>query len=128
MPRTIDGIMAAHHAASALRAAGKPIWTYTVDIKSIIKEDRTNVTPEHIADVSRRIAKMLRKGLPASMFDMSNPEYDFDFVETVEFMEECTVESLAVDLENGATAVEMLTQWLDSIYDWAGQARVWLGS
>lgn len=129
MPRSIDSIMAAHEAAGALRRAGKPIWTYKVDIKPILREDQRNVTPEHVASVATRVAARLRAGLPAKFFDYSHPECDMDFLETVEFMETCTVASLAIDLDNGVPAVDMLNGWLDCIYDWAGgKGRVWLGN
>ncbi|OEZ53010.1 hypothetical protein JAB5_27440 [Janthinobacterium sp. HH103] len=62
------------------------------------------------------------------MFDCSDPDCNYDFVDAVEMMEECTVATLASDLENGVEAVEMLNAWLETVYDWADANRVWLGN
>lgn len=128
MPRTVESIVENHKAAAALRAAGKPIWSRNIDIKSILREDQTNEAPEHIAKVANRVAKLLRWRLPAAMLDGQSDECDFDFLDAVESMEECTVKSLAEDKANGVEAVEMLNGWLDQIYDWADANRVWLGN
>lgn len=127
MPRTVETIVANHQAAAALRAAGKPIWPRRVDIKAIIREDQTSEDPVVIASKANRIASLLRRHLPTTVFDCTNPKCDFDFVDAVEMMEECTVASLATDLENGVEAVEMLNGWLETVYDWADAQRVWLG-
>ena len=127
MSRTVETIVANHQAAAALRAAGKPIWPRRVDIKAIIREDRLSEDPAVIASKANRIAGVLRRHLPVTVFDCANPECDFDFVDAVEMMEECTVTSLATDLESGVEAVEMLNGWLETVYDWADAERVWLG-
>ena len=94
---------------------GKPIWPRRVDIKSIIREDQSSEDPVVIASKANRIASLLRLHLPAAVFECTNPECDFDFVDAVEMMEECTVESLAGDLDNGVEAVEMLNGWLETV-------------
>lgn len=127
MPRTVETIVANHQAAAALRAAGKPIWSRRVDIKALIREDQASEDPVVIASKANRIAGLLRLRLPAPLFDCANPECDHDFVDVVEMMEECSVASLATDLENGVEAVEMLNGWLETVYDWADAERVWLG-
>lgn len=127
MPRTVETIVANHQAAAALRAAGKPIWPRRVDIAAIIREDQTSEDPAVIASKANRIAGLLRRHLPAGVFDCTNPECNFDFIDAVEMMEECTLASLAGDLENGVEAVEMLNGWLETVYDWADADRVWLG-
>ena len=128
MPRTVEHIVACHQAAAALRASGKPVWSKQIDIKSIIREDQANATPEHIAAIFVRIAELLRSRVPASVFDFGHDEYDSGLAEAVEEMEGCTVASLAVDAENGADALEMFNGWLEAIYDWADASRVWLGN
>lgn len=128
MPRTVDHIVACHESATALRKVGKPIWTKKIDIKAIIHEDQDNVTPEHISAISVRIAKLIRRKTPASYFDFGHDNFDFDFVDAVESMEECSVEALAQDKENGVEAVEMFNGWLDTLYDWADVNRIWLGN
>ena len=128
MPRTVESIVSNHQAASALRAAGKPIWSRKVDIKAILREDQSSEDPTVIALKANRIAKLLRSHIPARMFDCSDPDCNYDFVDAVEMMEECTVATLASDLENGVEAVEMLNGWLETVYDWADANRVWLGN
>lgn len=127
MPRTLESIVACHEAARALRAAGKPIWSKRIDIKSVLHEDQNNESPEHVTSVAIRIAKLLRENLPESLFDCRNDNFDFDLVDAIEMMEECTVSSLSTDMENGCGPVEMLNGWLETIYDWADANRVWLG-
>lgn len=127
MPRTVETIVANHQAAAALRAAGKPIWSRRVDIKALIREDQTSEDPAVIASKANRIAGLLRLHLPATLFDCANADCDLDFVDAVEMMEECSVASLATDLENGVEAVEMLNDWLETVYDWADAERIWLG-
>lgn len=128
MPRTVEHIVACHEAASTLRASGKPIWSRIIDIKTVLHEDQSNASPEHVTSVANRIGKLLRAKVPASMLDQSSDDCDFDFLDTVELMEECTAASLASDLENGCEAVEMLNGWLETLYDWADTNRVWLGN
>lgn len=129
MPRTIEHIVACHQAAEGLRAAGKPIWNRRVDIRSIIQEDQSNESPEHIADISTRIAKTLRSHLPKSYFDITSADYDPDLEETVETMETCTVESLIEDKKLlNIDPVKNFNYWLEAIYDWADYNRIWLGA
>ncbi|MEG1680877.1 MAG: hypothetical protein RR326_12335 [Stenotrophomonas sp.] len=128
MRRTIEHIVDTHKAAAELRKAGKPIWNRTINIKGILNEDRSNDSAKHVADISVRIAKLIRARLPDAFFEISAPEYDFDFVDIIENMESCTVESLASDLAiAGQEPVDMLNGWLEGIYDWADRNRVWMG-
>jgi hypothetical protein len=110
-----------------LRAEGKSVWPRTVDIKAILHEDQRNETPEHVVSVANRIAALLRKQLSTNLIDEAGGEYDFDLVDTIEMMEDCSLESLAEDLKNGVTAVDMLNGWLETIYDRADVHRIWLG-
>lgn len=128
MPRTAEHIVACHEAAASLRAAGKPIWNRTIDIKAIIHEDQENETPEHVSDVANRIAKLVRARVPSSMLDERSDDCNYDLLEAIEQMEECTVVALAEDSKNGVEAVEMLNGWLEVIYDWADYNRVWMGN
>ena len=127
MPRTVETIVENHRAAAALRAAGKSIWPYKADIKGIILEEQGNEDPACITAKAHRIAKALRVSLPKKFFDQAHEECDFNFLDVVEMMEDCSVEALAEDLKNGSTAVEMMDGWLEQIYDWADRNRVWLG-
>ncbi len=127
MPRTVEHIVSCHKVASALRAAGKPIWSRHIDIKAILHEDQANTSPEHIAAISVRVAALLRAHLPASVFDFGSDDFDADLIEAVEAMEECSVSSLDEDAKNGVEPVEMFNGWLESIYDWADANRIWVG-
>jgi hypothetical protein len=127
MPRTVEHIVACHQSARSRRKAGKPIWDKSIDVRSIIQEDQDNESAEHISAISQRIAKLIRLKTPASFFSSDHEDFDFDFVDTIESMEGCTVEALAVDKENGFEAVDMFNGWLDLLYDWADVNRIWLG-
>lgn len=128
MPRTVEHIVACHQAAATLRKAGRPVWAKKINVKAIIHEDQGNESPEHISAISVRIAKLIRRRAPASYFDIGHEDFDFDFVDAVEAMEQCTVAALAEDKANGVDAVEMFNGWLETIYDWADVNRIWLGN
>lgn len=128
MPRTVEHIVACHQAAVALRRAGKPIWSKCIDVKAIIQEDQGNESAEHLSAISRRIAALIRSQAPASYFDIGHEDFDFDFVDAVEAMQNCTVEDLAQDKANGCEAVAMFNGWLETVYDWADVHRIWLGN
>lgn len=127
MPRTVDHIVACHQAASALQKAGKPIWEKSINIKAILAEDQANESPEHIAAISVRIAALIRSKVPTHFFDLGDENYDSDFVDCVESMEQCTVNELAADKSVGVDAVDLFNEWLEGIYDWADENRIWLG-
>ena len=128
MPRTVEHIVSCHQAARSLREAGKPIWNKSIDIKAIIHEDQGNESAEHVSAISRRIAALIRHKAPAAYFDVGHEDFDFDFLDVIEAMENCTVKELAEDKANGCEAVKMLNGWLEVIYDWADVNRIWLGS
>lgn len=128
MPRTVEHIVACHQAASALKKAGKPIWGKRIDVKSIIRENQGNESPEHISAMSQRIAALIRSQAPASSFDIGHADFDFDFVDAIEALETCTVEALAQDKDNGCDAVSMFNGWMEVVYDWADVNRIWLGA
>jgi hypothetical protein len=127
MPRTAEHRVECHKAASALRAAGKPIWKRTVDIKAILNKTPNDKSADHHVDIAKRIAKLMRARLPAKYFDITNDECDFDFLDTIESMEESSAKSFATDLENGHDSEAMINMWLEYLYDWADKERVWLG-
>ena len=116
-----------HRVAGALRKAGKPIWPKSIDIRSIVREDQANTSAAHISAIAIRIGKLLRKQAPSKFFDVTDPDYSFDFEDAVDAMESCTVAALTLDEENGCTPVEMLNEWLTVIYDWGDVNRIWLG-
>ncbi len=128
MPRTIETIVANHQLASALRAAGKPIWPHKINIKAILREEQSNEDPGILAAKANQIAKLLRAQVPARMLDCTDPDSDYDLIDVVELMEECTGATLADELEDGVSPVEIINDWLELLYDWADANRVWLGN
>lgn len=125
MPRTIDSIVDNHRAARALRSAGKPIWTLTIDIKSILREDPKNTTDEHCAQVANRIAALIRLKVPAKWLDVSSDASDDDLFEVVDGMEALKPDSY--EGEPDFSPAQDLNSMLDQLYDWADKKRVWLG-
>jgi len=127
MPRTVEHIVACHQHAAELRAAGKRIWNGTVNVKQLLAGDKSNVSPEYIADLAQRLGALLRSQMPRKFFDVTDEAYSFDFEEVVEMLEGCTVESLAEDLRNGCDAQMMFNGWLEQVYDFADRNRIWMG-
>ena len=129
MSRTIDSILDCHKIASTRRDAGIPIWDKKIDIKHVLRIDQSNTTPEHVTVVSKRIAHLLRSGLPKKYLDHTNVDfYEAELHSVIDDMENSSVEEFAFDAENGVSPVDMLNDWLTVIYDWADYNRVWLGS
>lgn len=128
MPRTVEHIVSCHQAAAALREAGRPIWAKKINLKAIIQQDQGNESPEYISLISIRIAKLIRQQAPASYFDVEHEDFDFDFVDAVENMEQCTAKVLSEDKANGVDVVEMFNGWMETVYDWADVNRIWLGN
>lgn len=128
MPRTVEHIAACHQAAAARREAGRPIWDKCIDVKAIIHEAKKAESPEHISSISQRIAELIRRRTPKFYFEIGHEAFDFDFVDAVEAMEQCTVKALEEDRANGSEAVEMFNGWLETLYDWADTNRIWLGT
>lgn len=127
MPRTIEGIVASHRHAAALRQAGRPIWTRQVRIRDLLVPtgDRSI---ERVSGVAIEIAARLRRALPPSFFDITDDEYERDLDEAVEDLESYTVDALTrLEKEEGLAATDMLDARLDELYDWADRSRTWLG-
>lgn len=125
MPRTAEHIVACHQHATALRRAGKPIWSYKINLHGILDSANEDHTPEQITEIAKKVAKELRR-LPAKFFDQSDDECDFDFVNAVEELEQMTPESLAAEAKTfHEEPVGILDGWLGEIYDWCDRNRVW---
>lgn len=125
MPRTIESIVENHQVAAARRAAGKPIWDRSINIKEILHEDPSNESNEHAAKVANRIGAMIRGRVPADWLDWDSDALDEDLVNVVEGMEALKADSY-VD-EKDFTPLQDLNGMLDQLYDWANANRVWLG-
>lgn len=129
MPRTVEHIVATHEAARRLREAGKDIWDKTIDVQSILEDFKGTEDAEQLAECMHRVAKLIRMRAPAEMFDISNPEVSFDFVDTIEEMEQCTAASIERDakyLDDDNSGV--VNNWLEVVWDWGDENRIWLRS
>ena len=124
--RDIDQIVQTHRIAQERRNNGLPIWDRTINIKEIIFRDQGNESPEHAASVANDIAALIRKQVPASWLEITDPNYDADLDELVEGMESLSPTSYAG--ETDYSVIEDLNNMLTGLYDWADAKRVWLGS
>ena len=105
MARTIESIMANHDAATALRKAGKPTWTFKVmGIRDILHDDSLDTEAK-----GKKIANTIR----ASRWGRSLEEGDSLF-------------STLEDLED-TLGDEDFNYWLNEIYDMADADRAWIG-
>lgn len=125
MPRTIESIVENHRVASERRAAGKPVWDRKIDLKPILREDQSNTSNEHAAQVANRIGELVRSQVPADWLDWDSTDLDEDLAYIVEGMEALKPDSY--DGEEDFTPLEDLNSMLDQLYDWADSKRVWLG-
>lgn len=125
MPRTIESIVENHRVAADRRAAGKPVWDRTINIKEILHEDQSNTSNEHAAQVANRIGALVRSRVPAAWLEIGSDEVDFDLIEIVEGME--ALKPNSYDGEEDFTPLDDLNSMLDQLYDWADGKRVWLG-
>lgn len=125
MPRTIERIVENHRVAADRRAAGKPVWDRTINIKEILHEDQSNTSNEHSAQVANRIGALVRSRVPAAWLEIDSDEVDFDLIEIVEGME--ALKPNSYDGEEDFTPLDDLNSMLEQLYDWADSKRVWLG-
>jgi hypothetical protein len=102
MPRTIESIVESHRAATELRKAGRPIWTYKVILKDIFHND--DLTFEQRRDA---IVRRLRKSPWAK-----------DNYTLSEYLDE---------LADAEDADDFDYVW-DAIYDEADRDRVWIAT
>lgn len=126
MPRTVESIVENHRAARALRNQGKPIWTYHLNIKSILGRDPENTDPLYLKVVAHEVARQLRAKLPAPFFDITNDKYEPSLTEVTENLEDATDQTFAPSPED-PNPIEMLNGWIDELFDWADANRAWLG-
>lgn len=103
MPRTIDTIMAAHHAATARRNAGKPIWAITVRFTGLFHNPELTFEQFRDAVVAR---------IKASRWDKITEDAH-------------ELERLIIDLGTAADVKEFDEYW-DELYDLSGTDRVWI--
>ncbi len=130
MTRTLEGILNSHRLASERRAAGKPIWDKTIDIRSIIHEDQDNQSYEHAASVANRIGALLRSSVPKGWLDYGDDAADWQLIEIVEGMEALRPDSyddVGEDEEDPITPLSDLNEMLAGLYDWADEKRIFLG-
>lgn len=127
MSRTAEQRVASSRRARALRAEGKPIWSRTIPVRALISE-RRGATNADVASVAVAIAALMRSSLPPRFFDVTNDDYDFDFVDAIEDLEEYSETRLDALAAEGENVPEMFNGSMNVIYDWADRTRVWLGA
>jgi hypothetical protein len=116
----MDHMLATYRLAQERRAAGRPVWDRTVNIKRFINTDPDNISDEHCVKVANEIAAELRAKLPAKLI-----ADDFELEDIVETLEQLRPDSYADD--PSFSAVQDLNNTLELLYDWADLNRVWLG-
>ncbi|MEU4558443.1 hypothetical protein AB0F72_08635 [Actinoplanes sp. NPDC023936] len=105
MPRTIDSILASHHAATERRNAGQPIWDRTLDVRDLFHN-----TDLSDADRYRRISERIQR----SPWYQNRDADGFDeFGEAVRYLAQ-------------AEDAEEFNEYWDQIYDQADRDRVWV--
>ncbi len=122
MARSIEHLVATHEIAQQRRRAGEPAWDRRINIKQILQEEPDNHTNARIAGVAVRVGKLLRKSAPADWLDCTKDDWDSEFEEIVETLEQTSEK----ELPEGELA-DWLDDWLEQLYDWADIQRVWLG-
>mgnify|MGYP003659052133 FL=1 len=125
MPRSIESIIDNNRAAEQRRAAGKPIWDWTINIKAILDENPSDISDNHAAMVANRVGALIRECVPANWVDWESEGLDEVLVEIVEGME--ALKPNSYDDDEDFSPLEDLNGMLDQLYDWADGKRVWLG-
>lgn len=102
MPRTVESIVESRQAASALRAAGRPIWSRRIDVKSVWNDEDLE-GPDKFKAV-------------AAIVKASGWSQESEYVAEI-------VDNLA-DAEDD----DEFNNWWDALYDEADRDRVWIGT
>ena len=100
--RDIESMLRNHAAATALRAAGQPIWRHKIDLRHVFREERLTFEQRRDAIVRR---------LRTSAWAVGNPE----------------VLELADELADTADGDQFDQVW-DAVYDQADEDRVWIAT
>ena len=125
MPRFVEDIVACHEHASALRRAGKPIWSHTINLHGILENARGQQSAEQVQAGAKLLAAEIRR-LPKKYFDHADDACNFDFLNAVEELEAMTAESLIQDCKDSDDdPADVLDGWLVEIYNWCDANRVW---
>jgi len=107
-------------------------WVKTVDIKQFLTDEKGY---EGIVSISNNIANKFIKEFPDYFVsDIDHYDYDYQFVNVILNMKDLTVNSFILELDcvqdhydRCISAVELFNVWLNIIYDWADENRIWLG-
>lgn len=112
MPRTIEGIVENHQAATERRKAGKPVWDRKLHIKHLLSEDTST---ENAKKVGNEIAQVLR----------GSSWLKADEKESAERMGGSEVAQVAEEFED-IEDLEHFNAVMDRLYDLADADRVWV--
>lgn len=130
MPRTVESIVACHEAARSLRARGRSIWPYQLNLKDRWKAlDECELEGEALAkaliEFSGFVAEQMRSRLPAEWFDCTHSEHDPDVEELQEnFAGLVPSEFEGMDQEE---MYEVVNGLMDQLYDLGDSRRIWVG-
>lgn len=113
MPRTIEGILDSHHAASERREKGKPIWDRKLHIKHLMTQDTSN-------ESAQKTGAAISQVLSASEWLKADEKENGERIGGGE------VAQIADEIKDVET-LEHLNAVLDSLYDLADADRVWIG-
>lgn len=122
MPRTVEHIVECHRIARERRDAGHRTWDRTIDIKAILRRDKSNFSNKHVVSVAIEIADLLRSKVPKSWLDITSDLYEHELDDVVERLAGFGAE----DAPEGELVAE-LNFALEELFDWADIKRVSLG-
>lgn len=112
MPRTIEGILDSHHAATERRAAGKRIWDHKLRIKHLLNQDSS---PE----AAQKTGEAISKEIAASSW------FKADEKENGERIGGGEVAQIADEIKDVEDR-DHLNAVLDALYDLADADRVFI--
>lgn len=107
-------------------AQNKPTWDFTVNLREIVdRHGDEEPTDAQLIQICRDIMAELRAKLPVTLFDMTLPGADYEFLELVEYFEKIQEAELAMYRKNGDTPADMIDDYLSELYTWCDLNRVW---
>lgn len=127
MPRTVEGIVECHKAATERRAQGRPVWNHHIEIKKLFSKD-DYPTNQAMHDTSKGILEVLRNKFKGRLEPADMGSFDMDLDDVVQYFQEIVDTAPKRGLEKrDSETLEALNEALDMLYDWADRARVWVG-
>ena len=99
-------------------------WNYALDIKQYLGGVKSN---EDIVKAAHGVVTELKK-LPSDWFDASNDKFDYMLDDILyEFEEIVNCAHVGYTEGDNEHLLWSFNEYLDMLYDWADDKRVWLG-